>query len=74
MRPFPPLLPLHPLVTSGERCPFCDRAFAAGDVTTLIATAPADDEQAARMRAGRAYTAVAAPVHFACVPAEDRAG
>ena len=43
-------------------CPICGRPFQAGDYTTLIATAPADEEEAEKMRAGRVYNALAAEV------------
>lgn len=55
----------HPLV--GRECPACNKPFVPGDATTLIALGPGDRPEAQqRAREGRAYTAVAAPVHWAC--------
>lgn len=60
LRRFGPKSADHPSV--GERCPSCGRPFEAGDYTTLVAMAPADEVEAAKMRAGQAYIAVAAEV------------
>lgn len=66
MRAFAPLAADHPLVTSATACPICGCTFLAGDITALIPTAPADAAEAVRMREGRAYIAMAAPVHYSC--------
>lgn len=60
MRPFGPKPADHPSV--GKACLICKRPFEAGDYTTLVATAPADAEEAAKMRAGRAYNSLAEEV------------
>lgn len=66
MRPraFNPLPDDHPSV--GELCALCNQPMQAGDVPTLIATGPADEEEAAKAAAGRAYTAIAAVAHWTC--------
>ena len=64
MRKFPPLQEDHPLV--GDTCPVCNNTFCAGDETTLCATHPADQEEAKKAQQGKAYTAVAVPVHWWC--------
>lgn len=65
MRKFQPLPADHWLV--GQTCPACSKPFAVGDETTLIALGPGDDPEAQeRARAGRAYNAVAQPVHWDC--------
>lgn len=38
---FDPLSEGHPLITDGEHCPFCRRAFQPADRTTLLSVAPA---------------------------------
>jgi hypothetical protein len=69
LRKFNPLTADHPLV--GDICPACGKAFEEGDATTLIPLGPGDDAEAqARCRAGRAYNAVAAPIHWACATGE----
>lgn len=67
MRIFEPLKPDHPIV--GTPCWHCKRPFASGDHTTLIPTVPADEEEAAKARAGRAFTAQAYPMHADCARA-----
>lgn len=62
---FGPLAVDHPSV--GKICPVCDRPMEAGQVPTLIPTAPASDEDRDKMEAGRAYNAIAAVVHESCV-------
>jgi len=64
-RVFAPLEASHPLV--GTECPACKVAFIPGDRVTLVALGPGDDiEEQAKASAGRAYIAVAAPIHAAC--------
>jgi hypothetical protein len=64
-RKFGPKSADHPSV--GELCPACKTPFAAGDYTTLIPLGPGDDPDAQHAaKAGRAYTAVAVEVHWAC--------
>lgn len=55
MRAFGPKTADHPGV--GETCPICGHVFQEGDYTTLVARAPASEEEAEKRRAGRAYTA-----------------
>lgn len=70
MRKFSPLSMNHPSI--GEPCAACKKSFAAGDVTTLVTLDPGDDEDAqAKARAGRAYNAVAAHVHWACAGVQE---
>jgi hypothetical protein len=48
-------------------CPACQKDFAEGDYTTLIALGPGDDEEARqRAREARPYNAVGIEVHYAC--------
>lgn len=69
-RKFAPLLEDHPLI--GDQCPACHKSFQAGDEVTLITLGPGDDPEAqAKARAGKAYNAVAAPVHWACSGLDD---
>ena len=51
----------HPSI--GEACPVCFEPFKEGDYTVLRAVEPADDEERAKMNAGRPYTAIAIEVH-----------
>lgn len=67
MRRFPPLKADHPLVTERQACQVCRQVFIAGDVVTLVPQHPADDEEAEKMRTGRAYNAVAAVIHADCL-------
>jgi hypothetical protein len=69
-RKFGPKQANHPSV--GELCLFCKVPFVEGDYTTLIATAPADEEEARKMRTGRPYNACAIEVHFDCAALEYR--
>ena len=65
MRKFGPKTKDHPSV--GKLCPACQKPFAEGDYTTLIAYGPGDDPEAQRKaQKGQAYNAVAAEVHFSC--------
>ena len=64
MRKFPPLTEGHPAI--GEICHLCKHPIKIGDATTLISTKPASPDDEAKMLAGRAYTAEAALVHWAC--------
>lgn len=52
----------------GKPCPACQKPFAIGQYTTLVALGPSDDpEQQALARDGRPYIAVAIQAHYACV-------
>lgn len=69
-RRFGPKTEDHPSI--GKECPACHVPFAAGDYTTLVAFGPgADPEERAKAAAGRAYTAVAAEVHYACATGKE---
>ena len=67
-----PLAADHPLVagilgTGIDKCPACQQSFLAGDYVTLIPLGPGvDDEAQKRARVGRAYNAIALPVHWPC--------
>ena len=62
-----PLNAEHPLFLDGTQCPACQKGFKMGDYVTLIVLGPGDDpEEQANAKAGRAYNAVAAPVHWDC--------
>lgn len=64
-RKFGPKSANHPSV--GEQCPACHRKFEVGEYTTLVAFGPGDDpEEQAKAKAGRAYNAVAAEIHWDC--------
>lgn len=65
LRKYDPLPADHPGV--GQTCMLCNKFIQAGDVTTLLPTGPADDEEAEKMRAGRTYIAIAALVHWDCL-------
>ena len=66
-----PLAADHPLLRGGH-CKACDVFFKEGDYVTLVALGPGDDEEnRAKARAGRPYTAVAAVVHWACATGEE---
>ena len=55
----------HPSV--GKPCPACGKNFTAGNYTTLVTLGPGDDKKRQeRARSGRAYSAVAVEVHWAC--------
>jgi hypothetical protein len=70
-RKFEPLSGTHPLVGS-DFCPGCLQRFAAGDVTTLVAIGPGNDEaEREKLRTGRVYNAVAVAAHYACVTGEE---
>lgn len=72
MRKFLPLPADHPLITDGEKCPACNIQFVAGDVVTLIPLGPGDDpEVRRRVQEGRAYNAIALPIHWACATGEE---
>jgi len=60
------------LITDKTRCSACNGHFTAGDYVTLVALGPGPDaENRAKARAGRAYNAVAVPVHWACATGEE---
>jgi len=66
-----PLTEHHPLVTNKTQCPACLESFQKYDYVTLITLGPGDDEEEReKAREGRAYNAVAAPVHWACATGE----
>lgn len=72
-RQFNPLGDDHPAI--GMTCPACGVPFTANDVTTLVALGPGDDpEEQAKARAGRAYNAVAALVHWRCATGAEPKG
>lgn len=51
----------------GSPCPACGEPFKSGDFTTLIPLGPGKDpEKRERAVNGRAYSAVAIEVHYAC--------
>jgi hypothetical protein len=62
-----PLAADHWLVTDRKGCSACGELFQAGEHCTLVALGPGSDPEArARAAAGRAYNAVAVPVHWEC--------
>ena len=62
---FGPLVAEHPMI--GMTCLGCNESMSAGDYVTLIPIGPgADEEERKDARAGRPYTAVTVPVHWAC--------
>ena len=70
LRKFGPKAGDHPGV--GRECPACHVPFAVGDYTTLVVLGPGGDPDAReRAAAGRAYTAVAVEVHWACATGEE---
>jgi len=69
-RKFSPLPANHPLI--GDICSACGQPFKEGDETTLIPLGPGDDSKARmQCREGRAYNAIAAPIHWACATGEE---
>ena len=60
LRMFGPKLEDHPGV--GLACPICGHLFEAGDYTTLVAVAPASEDDSEKMQQGRAYNARAEEV------------
>jgi hypothetical protein len=55
----------------GRSCPVCGRVFAAGDFTTLVDTHPGNEAEAAKMKAGKPYKAIAEEIcwsHIAEAP------
>lgn len=69
LRRFGPKTADHP--SSGQVCPACDKPFLPGDYTALVTLGPGDNpEEQAKARAGKAYTAVAAEIHWACAGGE----
>lgn len=64
-RKLAPLPASHQLI--GTLCLACGQTFIAGEVTTLVVLGPGNDPQAReQLLAGRPYTAVASPAHWAC--------
>lgn len=54
----------HPSI--GDPCHLCGEAIEEGQVPSLVMLGPADEEEAAKAEAGRAYNAVAAVAHETC--------
>lgn len=70
MRKFGPKTADHPSV--GLICMLCDEPFLANEYTTLIVSEPANDEEAAKKAAGRAYNAKADEVHWNCAKVHEK--
>ena len=72
LRKMGPLTDGHPLLEEdADPCPGCRSKFSEGEYVTLITIGPGDDPEARRRAVqGRAYTAVALPVHWACAVGE----
>lgn len=68
---FNPLKPDHPLVCDHTPCPFCTEPFEEGDEIVAITGAPSDDQERAKMDAGRPYIAMSAIAHRACGPQDS---
>jgi hypothetical protein len=69
-RQYGPLAAGHPLI--GERCPACGVHFIPDDRVTLVPVGPGPEPDArAAAREGRAYSAVAVAVHWACATGEE---
>jgi hypothetical protein len=67
-----PLKEDHPLVMNMDLCPACRHVFIVGQYVTLVTLGPGENaEEREKARGGGAYTAVAAPVHWACATGED---
>lgn len=65
MREFGPLPSNHPAV--GDECKACQKDFVTGDITTLVALGPGDDEEEQqKCQEGRAYISAAVLIHAAC--------
>lgn len=65
MRKFAPLTAEHPILE--RECPGCNEAFEVGDEVTLLTIGPgADPDARKRWDEGRAYDAIAIPVHREC--------
>ena len=65
LRAFGPKDAKHPSV--GSPCAACGGPLAEGDLTTLVALGPGEDEEyRERAREGRWYNAVAVECHYAC--------
>lgn len=55
----------HPAI--GTKCRACNIRFMPGDALVLVPLGPgADPEERALARHGRAFNAVAIPIHYAC--------
>lgn len=67
MRYFGPKKADH--ISCGEPCFLCQDPFKEGDMTALIPIKPADEEEAAKMKQGRPYNALAKEVHANCYDA-----
>ncbi len=53
-------------------CPGCFERFKVGDTITLFPVGPGlDPEERAKCDAGRAYDAIAFPIHWACATGEQ---
>ena len=63
---YPPLSPDNPILSDGTTCPLCRGGFLAGQLIVLLPIKPASEEDAAKMRGGRPFTAEAQPAHLNC--------
>jgi len=64
LRKFDPLKADHPVI--GKPCPVCEEVFKEADEIALIATYPADRDEARKAREGKAYNSRAEIVHWDC--------
>lgn len=69
-RKFGPLQSDSPLI--GKTCMACNTEFTVGQYSALVSLGPgADKEERERCAEGRAYTSVAAPIHWECATGKD---
>jgi hypothetical protein len=61
---FGPKVEGHPSI--GDLCPFCDVAFKAGDITTLVGLFPANTDEAESMFKGESFNMEGVEVHYGC--------
>jgi hypothetical protein len=67
-----PITTDHLSIEPHLRCAACHQPFQLGEDHTLIPLGPgANPESRAKARAGLAYPAAAAPVHWACATGEE---
>lgn len=70
MNKFGPKQASHPSIDLD--CPACDEPFKEGDYTTLVPVGPGSDPENRKLaRLGRAYTAIACEVHWACATGKE---